>query len=299
MAPDTDEVWSSRRSLSRWAVFDGYEVRDGVVIASGPHQLYYPMTRPRLPFELAKVKPWDEKGALAFVSEFGLLGYRELALAEGASAEKPEAAGDPLEFIWGHAFTVRNLLTIDMRLRDGLARALYENPRYQVAAFRGTKPERRCPPPQADMWVGTSRQSHLQFFDGPWQGTEEQLFATRARGTIVHFVNSNLSGVRPDLQPSQLNLHTLLDPRRRFVLGFSADPMMAAIYWHLAVHLTNSDIAVCKECGNFFERRDPRRQFCPAPEGWSSTGKRGPQSLCGNRYHVRRSRQSGSKRQQQ
>lgn len=67
--------------------------------------LYWPMARPTLPFELAKVEDGDDEAALAFVRKRGLLGFNRMA------APAKQVDGEPLSFIWATAKKVRELLT--------------------------------------------------------------------------------------------------------------------------------------------------------------------------------------------
>jgi len=99
------ESWRQGRSSQVWPIAERYEIA-GELIRQSPNAryLYWPMARPRLPFELAKVKLGDQDAALAFVNEWGLLGYNRLAAAEN------RVSGEPLGFIWHEAKNIRDLL---------------------------------------------------------------------------------------------------------------------------------------------------------------------------------------------
>ena len=116
---------SIAHSLSevRWQVWANYGIEQtGYTVNGEEHTIevvrgirgtgsiyeYYPMAFPSLPFELAKVEYWDKEGALSFVRKWGLLGVDRLQ----DDAEKAHFGGDPLEFIWAHAHTIQNVLSL-------------------------------------------------------------------------------------------------------------------------------------------------------------------------------------------
>ena len=151
---DADHSWRLGMSAQLWPVFDIYEVVHDMGIgyvahyegqeqigqqppwhairALGTPRLYYPMARPELPFELAKVKDGDEESALGFASKWCLLGHYEITPREraplirdwGKSTQNYELLrqidqdlthplhGDPLVFIWGHAYNVSRVLKL-------------------------------------------------------------------------------------------------------------------------------------------------------------------------------------------
>ena len=93
---------------------------DGKIVIgeSQKHRFCDPFVFPELPARLADVEDGDEDGTLAFVQEWGLLGYSELFTSRASAAQRAEFDssygqwGDPLDWIWAHARTVRILLKL-------------------------------------------------------------------------------------------------------------------------------------------------------------------------------------------
>ena len=71
------------------------------------YRFYDPLTIQELPLELAALHEGDRAGALQFAHKNGLLGYGNL---KGDLQEWGE--GEPPEWIWAHAETVRRVLKL-------------------------------------------------------------------------------------------------------------------------------------------------------------------------------------------
>jgi hypothetical protein len=290
-------------SAGLWPVHESYKL-DNVLIrpvgASGyERHFYYPLAHANLPFELAKVKgpdprdlddPRDYRSALEFVTKWGLLGYTEETAPEAPSERFNN--GDLIFLIWGHAYTVRNVLSLVKALGEEdhakLGRVLTE-----IARQEGTK-------------EGTGKVEWVS-----WQQMHRGEERLETRGTYFEkkpdsdelaltIIAKSLSANLPPLHPrvSPLPKGQTPDgatPLSRLSRQFMGMTLIGAIYWHLAnLVMGEHRIAICEECTGFFEQTDPRQRFCPPPpqhftEAHSGMRSRA-QSLCGLRYRKRQQR---------
>jgi hypothetical protein len=120
--------------IGQWEVAERYVVRDGMIIPSGRldhRRYYYPILINDLPLHLAEVE--DEASALEFVHQWGMLGRSEL-YAHDVRGDMDRLLnypyGDPLEWVYAHAETVRMLRNLvvfrDERKLDQIAAYLKE-----------------------------------------------------------------------------------------------------------------------------------------------------------------------------
>ncbi len=116
---------------------------------------------------------------------------------------------------------------------------------------------------------------------------------------ISEIVALNIVGVRQDVvlnpdmaEPNEARVKQLYP---WFSQRFEAGTLIEAIWCHLANLVTSrTSIAICKECGSYYERTDKRSQFCPAPEDHKLQARYGNRnravSLCAARNRTRRHR---------
>lgn len=266
---------------------------------------YYPMAFPSLPFELAKVEYGDKDGALTFVRKWGLLGVDRLQDAP----EKAHFGGDPLEFIWPHAYTIQNML----RLHDGLqsndfsklntAWQRFINP--DVIIFEGDEGEQA-----GKTWFacGSGIEPYLGYdnLKGHRSSIEEGLHFAEGLpvvNAISEIVSSNIAGIRqavyvnPGISEDSSEAR-VKQSRPWLSQRYQVDTLVEAIWSHLANLVTSrSSIALCKECGAYFERSDKRQLFCPPPEDYFHSKGTRVVSLCSSRYQSRQYRVRKAKKQ--
>ena len=124
--PDEAELQSAELggSSQLWEVSEAYSVENGVVVATGKraHRFYAPLAHKELPGRLAEVS--GETEAIEFCHRWGLLGYARLYLTQSGVAQKKARVylsnmgwGDPLEWMYAHARTVRMVLELIGGLR--------------------------------------------------------------------------------------------------------------------------------------------------------------------------------------
>ena len=131
-------------SLQPWDIAEDYQIRDGVIVeVCDPlrYQMYYPFAYADLPGRLAELKEGNEAQALAFVRNWGRLGYTELFFSEphhiieilnksgsndASDKSTPDVvpSGDPVSWIQQHACTVAMLLDLIRLRRDGQAKGI-------------------------------------------------------------------------------------------------------------------------------------------------------------------------------
>ena len=179
------EHWESQRlGLGRqaWVVAAAYEIDHNVINPVGNERLYFPMGRPRLPFELAKVAGGNEGAAVAFARKWGLLGHWALV------DSKDRVGGDPLEFVLGHAYVIRNVLTLIDALRrgdpDSVSWAISET--FAEEPISPRNPTSRYP---AWRWLHGARAIVTLMID---DGTTEEDLALSA---IANTLSGNLEGI--------------------------------------------------------------------------------------------------------
>ena len=227
-----------------------------------PMRYYYPTLRPTLPFELAKVPDGDHEAALRFVKEWGFLGYQEHYLRNF----------DPLWFIWGHAATVRTVLSLWKALKHTAEGALDR----AVNNLRQNLGNMEEPPAPIPQWIRGCIEA-----DPEWPGWEpnvappyswwmlsgNQLWAcetelganglsaddqvAEALQVIRETVSDNLRGANSVIETeTPISLHQrptteLAGPS--FIWTIECKRLVDVVYWHLANLLVQGDpVRRCK-----------------------------------------------------
>ena len=256
------------------------ESSQGVISAQGtPHHIYFPMGHQHLPYELAKVDFGSREHALDFVRCFGLLGYDYLLDPTG-KGPSPDAyfsfnvGRDPLWFIWWHAKTVRATLELYHGVQLGDSEAL--NTRLRTVLNHEQSPDGTSQP----MGKYISGKFIIEF-----SARREQDPEATALDAISQMINANVVGVHPVVRARGLGLSR----------GFTFYALVEAIWAHLLDQITRGgEMAICKECGSFFQRTDKRQDFCPPPAENVTQARQGgmkrAQSLCAIRNRTRRYR---------
>lgn len=111
-----EESLKHGRSSQGWRKYDRYLIEDGYVRPTdhSPSHLYFPMTFPRLPMELAKLAGGDQTGILDFVHQWGLLGFEPLE--ESGSEARRE---DKVELIVDLSARVREVFDTLQKIEAG------------------------------------------------------------------------------------------------------------------------------------------------------------------------------------
>lgn len=122
---DRESSWRAGQTNFAQFVYPTYLIEEQIVlidqdawINGGEIRRYYPMARPSLPFELAKIEDGNVEQAIQFANEWGLLGIRYWT-EENPRQPHPSKEMEPLWVIWGHAYTMRYLLTLWRLLQKG------------------------------------------------------------------------------------------------------------------------------------------------------------------------------------
>ena len=274
---------SLRRGLSTqvWPLHDAYFLESRIIKAAGDHRYYFPLAKPKLVFDLAKVPDGDEDAALDFVRTWGQLGH--FALVEPEKRQD----GDPLPFVWGHAYTIRNVLTLFKALQSEKPDTLDQ----ALNSILSPRPITQDAPDTYPSWLWMRRSRVSVTF--PFNQTPEEL----ALKIISDSISKNLEGTSPaiEIEPDVAG-QAPASPLSRLHFTFRWNALVEAAYWHLGTVVTaGRRIARCKECGGFFEKTDRRQEFCPPSEEEKIEARHGvrsrAQSKCALRYRVRQQRQ--------
>ena len=301
---------------SEWDIFPLYKVvqnEDGSDVIqidflwppTAVQQIYSPMAHTYLPFELAKVEFGNTESALNFVRTWGLLGLSRLP----HRVEK-RWGGDPVEFIWWHAKSMRDAITLYELLMEkdpvGLSSALdkvmpyvrydgdsdsnYEERACTYIAlnerkeYRGDR--RRLDSDGNPIYNPGIREEH--FIE--WDAFEAIKFITKVVSSNIERLSSSLY-----MRGGGIIRRGESFPRLNLGLSYFADSLVETI-WMLAAYTFSDRVEVgrCQYCGHFFKRTDKRQRFCPAPEIHVNEVKLGirnrAQSLCNMKARDKRRR---------
>ena len=274
-----DKVESLRvgRSEKQWPVFEHYDIKGDFtsvetgepmeipsweqIEASGEPRWYYPLANPRLPFELAKIIPYDKESALVFLQSWGHLGI------DAMQGQSPDTVHEPILLVWQHASSIKQILNLQQAIYDGSERNFLESLAIPVSNGIGTL-----------HWMNKVqfRQLGIDYNDDP---------RLVAKNLISLIVTSNIDGVRTELFASDSG----------FSIGYWWNNLIEIIYWHLANIVAGGNIVIpCEGCGSFFEQTNKKQKYCPPPiEQFLEVeqGKRSRvQSLCSGRTRTKKHR---------
>jgi hypothetical protein len=257
-------VPSLQRGVScAWRVAERYVVQGDVVEPCGAPddaRVYAPAVHPELPGELARLTRGDTRSAVKFCETYGLLGYRQLTARPGASE------GDPLIWVWTHAFTVRVCLHLTKLLQDADIPALeaylcsltIEGLTRDDAAYWPAATVARLECIETMIWSKGSTQlivardgtAHERAFD------QAETLVDLARTIRRVLINQNMAQMARRLQAR--------GPQEHSAFGFTA--LIELIYWLLADAIEGGYVSRCEACTALFTHRKPRQRFCP-PRG--------------------------------
>ncbi len=265
-----------------WYVFEGYAVRDGVLVSEGKiARLSAPAVESSLPGELAKLsvlKLRSEKftdALVAFAARYGDLGYCHLAPFE------KRCGGDPVYWVKAHARTVADALEVINLLGD------VESARRPEERRRARKNLRSC----LELRCFDPRRPRPFAAVAIADQVRHKLFFTAA---LLHDPVSAAhqylrSLINPNIREVAFQLYEAPQGKSQFFFHFRA--MIEVVYWHLANALEGGKVRRCAECRRPFIATDRRQRFCPPP----GAGR----SRCASRFHIRTFRRNAKRRRRQ
>ena len=267
-ATEHSDAWG-RSSPTLWCVWEDYWIQDGfidvAVEGDSPGErflnsqnmtkdLYFPINRPELPSEFAKIASGEERDILDFVKTYGLLGYdgvmRTTLRSDSLVVDMPDTPesllgkGDPVVWVLAHARNVRLALDLAARLGDtphlevflqGLIREGPEGKRIYFEMIR-----------RNDRWpmIGWpiskhSSQDHAYFII-------EHILNWNTSGTVFKVMAAENADGETTLT-RYLNPYTLLD----------------VVYLHLADSIVGGMVRICEYCKRPFVPPNRKYKFCP------------------------------------
>ena len=265
------------------------------VSGGGGTREYDPLDCLELPGEFAKLASGDPDRVLAFVRQYGQLGYY-FAGESGLESNSEErrnlrrskyAQGDPFSWIVEHAKAVRLVLNLREAFND--RRRL----RQQLQQLTQNSKDRDRPRALTFSFIKRAKLEpsvlRLELLS-----ENDQENAIRI---ISEILNPNLMGTcRVIESPLQRILADWMsrrigsEPTRRHTTPasrFRFCSLMDAIYWQLADTITEGNVKRCAYagCGNVFITTNRKRRYCPRPLG--DVGE----SFCSNRDRQRQYQQ--------
>jgi hypothetical protein len=248
---------------------------------------YDPFEQPSLPNALGKVK--DERSVLDFARHHGPLGYASYKGEPPAANEdgNPELevvwrydlskVGDPLEWVYAQARSVRLVLELLEAMTDGRDLRIetifrkycpYRLPHGALAPDEPLSSQRLCyqrvDPASQDFVGGTPPIAYLVTLPvARGDSVGDRLYVATspidlAVSVAADLVNENTSGVHHMLE---------WDPRTaKFVLAQGAASLIEGVWWHVASVAVAGDrqVKLCELCSAPFIVTDRRQRFCPA-----------------------------------
>ncbi len=237
------ELGQSHEFTTLWMVFGGYEVTGGVLRRSRDDVVaaYAPIRRRELPGELAKLTRGDEAAVICFAERYGQLGYDQLVGSDEARG------GDPVDWVWTHAETIR----ICLHLTELLQEDLVEEVEPYLRSVAPPKEERQrvqlLPSSLVIKFAAKGRVDTLEI------AYEEKNGASLARLVYRDLINPNIDGIHRGLQGHGKD--------ERSFFHFSA--LIEAAYWQLADIVEGGRVVRCEECGALFPQTRKGQRYCP------------------------------------
>ena len=254
------------RFAGLWFVFEGYTVRDGVLVSEGKiARLSAPAVESSLPSELAKLS---------------VLKVRSEKFTDALVAFATRCGGDPVYWVKAHARTVADALEVIDRLGDVESARRPEERRRARKNLRSCL-EQRCLDPRRPRPIAVAIADQVR----------HKLFFTAALlldpvCAAHHYLRSLIN---PNIREVALQLYEAPQGKSQTFFRFRA--MIEVVYWHLANALERGEVRRCAECRRPFIATDRRQRFCPPP----GAGR----SRCASRFHVRTFRRNAKRRRRQ
>lgn len=266
-------------------VAEEYTITAGMLVSKGEcKDTYVPTLQNELPGAISKLYAGDEKAVLRFARTYGKLGY----------GHRPRLAitGEPLAWIWAHAYLIRACFTLTSLLcdepddRDDVLRGYVEHlywqsplhpdsderyleERYIIQNYEVTYGHDitayndRCyqaggllpPPPEEDAFAVLHAPHEVRSYGNPPLSPRQD--ARRMRAGLI---NRYMGVIR----------RTLWDRDNMTQSWYALDRTLSAAYWHLANsveaekdRLKNVQVRRCASCEAWFLQTHQRQRFCP------------------------------------
>jgi hypothetical protein len=280
---DERETQDNELFRTRWPVSEAYRIINDRLCPCGPPvRGYDPLIHPEIPGHLAKLRHGDTEAVLKFAQAYGMLGYRAYIPPERWARGGVIPIGDPLEWIWVHAATLRICLELGHRLKNGKLTAirkylqqLHVTPQdREKYGFGEQGEETKTVWPAALIAV----QGDFAIEEWGWLGQHaighHDDVKALARMACRSLINQNIAGIGWQLYDE--------GERDRLYLRFKA--LIEIAYWHVAQNVDRMRLKRCQapDCRAIFVQKDRRQCFCAAMGG----PKR--ESPCAIRYRVQR-----------
>jgi hypothetical protein len=276
-----------------WHVYPGYRLDRGWIqaLTSGGRPVsralgiraagkkYLPMLRPELPSEFAKLS--SEQEVLRFVGNYGLLGFSQASITTRSAEPHAEETNEPIDWILGHARTVRFILEVhDALLKPTALRKIIKRELVPVPANPKTRVEGFTMLTFAERGLREPRQVRAEEYGYKPRAAN---FSDFARIVIADILTLNLEGVHRHVCPT-------LDSVWR------ADSLIDVIYWLLADAVSSRTVKRCRFCGQFFTAATTsKRLYCPPPLNSAGDGPCA-QNDRARRYRVKNRKPKGGQR---
>ena len=250
--PPGHALRAPRHFVSDAVVFEGYAIREGMVIPQGAIRTRYaPETCPELPQRLARLARGDTAAVLAFVHTYGLLGYAPLSAAVGRG-DLRHAPGDPLAWIRAQAETVALCLHLTYGLQAGDDAAL----QHGLRAVQIPQPPQRAGGSSLIVPAVWDQPRVVVCWPSPLHDPDD--WRTYARHIRREIINAHLLGILPQLVDRGAIAHP----------GWQFQALIAVVYWHLLQISVRGVVQRCAEvsCRAFFVRTRRTQRFCPAED---------------------------------
>jgi hypothetical protein len=249
----------------QFQVLNGTEESQGAFIGVGQtREVSLRGLRDRLPYDLSRIKTGDKRGTIQYLKKFGFLGYSSLD-----PRQTNDVNAEPAEFIWAHATTITDLLTVNEALKSGVDQTVQE------VLDKLTTPSNRSNSEvhQHPTWwfqSGTTWQSLMPY------GFGNRPAVQAAKKMVETAINSNLS------YRVAFNIFRVDDTTNaNYSFGVKWDTILNLTYYTLATHFSlGSGVRQCQldDCGAFFLSKHRGRKFCPPRPGTK-------QSQCARRHY--------------
>ena len=285
-APD---FWSWRPRRTQYAIRDGMLVPGG-----GETGRYDALKRRELPSAIATLQAGDEKAVLRFARLYGKLGY-----------DLSSHTGEPLAWIWAHAFLLRWCLRVTGLLAEGSEKDIADTSAWLLS---------RKPPPEEERTLATIEaysaryDPQIEAYNQAIVPLDEVQYLGPARPASAlltlpygpYACREPVDGARAHvrmarewiLNASMGHIHRLFldrDPEPPWSV-YVLDRLVGYAYWHLANALEDRKATMrrCATCDRWFFPTDARQRFCPPGPGQQG-------SRCAARKRMRAARQHAAR----
>jgi hypothetical protein len=243
---DLERGWGLKGGFSQTWSIQKCEIESGLLVPKGRGytESYYPSVHCGIPGRLAAVTEGDERAVLKFSQEYGHLGYGQLASRQ---CWRP---GDPLNWIWAHARTLRLCFVLAEQIEVGRKERLLET----FGVIQGGKVRSGSDfEPRVRVAIRSEIIPLSRFVRG-----ELRDVLGAAQLILQVLLSENTKGVHRVLAVDE-------DDSRRTVNQLMYAALIEVAYWQLQDAVIARRIKRCKfeACGSHFIQKHGRQEFCP------------------------------------